>query len=113
MRDGLYRVMFQTQYGRGSGVIHAQGGKMWGGDGTMFFVGTYTETEGGIAASVKVDRHTKKPMSRSIFGVDRVSITISGQAAETSANAEAYRFTGTAAEIPSISLTGMLERISD
>jgi hypothetical protein len=103
--------MFQTQYGRGSGVIHAQGGKLWGGDATMFWVGTYTQAEGGTTASVNVNRHTKRPMSRSVFGVDRVSITIS--AVPAGATDENFRFTGTAAEVPRVSLTGILERISD
>jgi hypothetical protein len=111
MRDGLYQIMFQTQHGRGSGVIYVAGGKLWGGDSSMFYVGTYTQAEGGITASVKVGRHTKKPMSRSVFGVDRVSITISVVKAGT--NDEIYNLTGTAAEAPRVTLTGKLQRISD
>jgi hypothetical protein len=113
MRDGLYRVMFQTQFGRGSGVMHLQGGRMWGGDASMFYVGTYTEEKDGLIASVTVGRHTKKPMSRSVFGVDRVSITLSAKPAEGHAGGDTYNFTGTAAEAPRVSFTGMLQRVSD
>jgi hypothetical protein len=113
MRDGLYRIMFQTQFGRGSGVMHLHGGRMWGGDSSMFYVGTYTEEKAGVTASVTVGRHTKKPMSRSVFGVDQVSITISVKPVEVGAADDTYNFTGTAAEAPRVSLSGMLQRVSD
>lgn len=111
MRDGLYKIMFQTQYGRGSGVIHAHGGRLWGGDATMFWVGTYEQGEGEVTATVNVDRHTKRPMSRSVFGVDRVSITIA--AVPSDATNDNYRFTGAPVELPRVALTGILQRIAD
>jgi hypothetical protein len=111
MRDGLYQVMFQTPHGRGSGVIHMQGGRLWGGDATMFYVGTYTPADDGIAAAVTTGRHRTKPMSRSVFGVDRVSLTIAAKPA--AADADTYNLTGTVAEIPGLSFTGLLTRISD
>ena len=111
MRDGLYQVMFQTPHGRGSGVIHAQGGKLWGGDATMFYVGTYTPAGDGIAATVTTGRHRTKPMSRSVFGVDRVSLTIA--AVPAGGNGDIFKVTGTVAEVPGLSFTGLLTRISD
>jgi hypothetical protein len=111
MRDGLYQVMFQTPQGRGSGVIHAQGGKLWGGDATMFYVGSYTPAGNGMSATVTTGRHRSKPMSRSVFGVDRVSLHISAE--PDGGEGERYRITGTVAEIPGLAFTGLLTRISD
>ena len=93
--------------------MHLHGGRMWGGDSSMFYVGTYTEEEAGVTAAVTVGRHTKKPMSRSVFGVDQVSITIAVKPVEVGAADDTYNFTGTAAEAPRVSFSGMLQRVSD
>src|SRR5690349_9219870 len=97
MRDGLYRVQFRTQRGEGSGVIYAQGGRMWGGDAGLFYVGSYVDNAGNLTAEVKTDRHTKSPFIQSVFGVDRVTITLRGK---VSGDAAACK--GTAKEAPGI-----------
>ena len=40
MKDGLYRVEFQTQRGAGAGVVFLEGGALRGGDSQMFYTGS-------------------------------------------------------------------------
>src|SRR3569832_762146 len=73
MRDGLYRADFRTRRGSGSGVVHAQDGKMWGGDAQMYYVGSYSMNGRRITAQVTATRHTQRAIDASVFGLDKVT----------------------------------------
>lgn len=104
MREGLYKVQFQTKLGMGYGVVYAKDGHMWGGDSGMFYAGTYREADGKLTAEVDVDRHTKNPaIPASVFGVDKANITLVGKV-----NGDTVTTTGTAKQAPGIEFQAIL-----
>ena len=104
--DGLYKVAFLTPLGNGAGVVHLLGGKMWGGDAALYYIGTYTETGDQLSASVTTNRHTDG--YGSVFGVDRVHISLRGKVTGNTATMD-----GSAIEAPGISFKAYLSRIAD
>jgi hypothetical protein len=108
MRDGLYRADFRTQRGSGSGVVHAQAGKIWGGDAQMYYVGSYAVTGKRVTAQVIASRHTQRAVDASVFGLDKVTITLDGNT-----HGDVVSFTGRAAEVPGADFGAELIRLSD
>lgn len=108
MRDGLYKVAFQTQLGAGAGVVVLQGGKLRGGDSRLYYTGSYTETGDQLTAQVVTELHTNAPGSGSVFGRDHANISLRGTTKGDSA-----QVTGTAAEAPGVSFQAVLTRIAD
>jgi hypothetical protein len=108
MRDGLYRADFRTQRGSGSGVVHAQGGKMWGGDAGMYYIGTYSMMGSRLTAHVTANRHTNLAMDASVFGLEKVTLTLDG-----TVHGDVVSCSGRAAEAPGADFGAELVRISD
>jgi hypothetical protein len=108
MRDGLYRADFRTQRGSGSGVVHVQNGKLWGGDAQMYYVGSYSVVGRRVTAQVTASRHTQRAVDASVFGLDKVTLTLDG-----TVHGDAVRWTGTAAEVPGADFGAELIRLSD
>ncbi|MHB8382989.1 MAG: hypothetical protein ACYDC3_11720 [Candidatus Binataceae bacterium] len=108
MKDGLYRVHFETQLGAGSGVVVLQAGKLRGGDSRTFYVGTYSENGSQFAAQVVTDKHSDTSGIFSVFGVDRAHITLTG-----TTSGDSTKMSGTATERPGIRFGATLTRISD
>ncbi len=108
MRDGLYKVAFSTPRGSGVGVLAIQGGKVRGGDSRTYYVGTFNESGGMVTAQVKVDLHTNTSFMTSVFGMDRVNVTLKGLALGDTAE-----LTGTAAEVPGVNFRAVLTRLTD
>jgi hypothetical protein len=106
MKEGLYSVRFQTPMGAGAGVVFLQGGKLRGGDSAMWYTGQYTDSAGRFTASVAVARHSAGMPS--VFGVDRVSISLAGTSTETSAQTN-----GSAPQAPGVSFSANLSWLSD
>jgi hypothetical protein len=112
MQDGLYKVEFQTPLGVGAGVVFLHGGKMHGGDTSMFYLGNISEQGDDLTADVEAGFHTHLPGVNSVFGpsVNRPHIHLRGksQGGGTSAT-----FTGHASEAPSINFKATLSKLSD
>ena len=107
MRDGLYRVTFQTQVGYGSGVVYLCGGRIWGGDAAIFYTGSYSNDDNGeFVADVTTGRHTADA-GASVFGKDSVHIKLQGRS-----NGEAANLAGSALEAPGIAFRARIERIA-
>jgi hypothetical protein len=104
--SGLYGVKFKTQRGEGSGVLVLADGKLRGGDTSLAYTGTYTQSGDDFTATVKTSRHALGLPS--VFGVDAVDITLKGKSTGTAATC-----TGTAAQAPQITFQAALNRISD
>jgi hypothetical protein len=79
LKDGLYKVEFRTPLGMGAGVVVLQGGQVRGGDSRTYYVGSYSESSSQFSAKVKVDTHTNFPGLSSVFGRDRVNISLRGR----------------------------------
>lgn len=104
MKEGLYKVQFQTGLGAGYGVVYAKDGKLYGGDSGLYYIGSYTESAGNLEAKVSTNRHAPNgivPMS--VFGVDKVDITLTGRVA-----GDTISTTGTAAQAPGIRFQAIL-----
>jgi hypothetical protein len=108
MKDGLYKVQFHTSKGTGRGVVYASGGKLRGGNSAFAFIGTYTIDGDEIMARVSTTRHTDDPQFQPLFGIDRVTIVMRGEA-----NGEVVDFHGTALQVPHQPLTVVFTPISD
>jgi hypothetical protein len=108
MRDGLYKVHFQTPIGWGAGVVYGAGGKLWGGDAGLFYVGSYSQDGNNVAAEVRTNRHTQNPGVISVFGRDQVKVTLKGIS-----TGDTVKLTGKAVEVPNVTFTAELTRISD
>lgn len=108
MRDGLYCVVFSTQIGQGAGVVVLQAGRLWGGDSSMYYVGSYKVEGGAFTASVRVGKHTDSPGTRSVLGVDKGNLSLSGTFTDDSVQTD-----GTVAEMPNVSFRAALQRLCD
>lgn len=108
MRDGLYRVQFSTQAGHGAGVVVLSGGQLRGGDGALYYVGTYTIEGDQFSATIETNRHTADANIRSVLGVDRAHITLQGTITGDSAS-----MNGTAQEAPGVQFQATLSHLSD
>src|SRR4051794_892513 len=106
LKDGLYKASFQTPMGAGAGVAYASGGKMWGGDSGIYYVGVYSQDGNQLTANVTTTRHTGG--MNSVFGVDRVHITLRG-----TVDGDTATMQGTAAEAPGVKFQAILTRLSD
>lgn len=108
MRQGLYKVDFHTVHGTGCGVVYVTEGKMRGGNSAFAFIGTYTGEGDSIKVKIATERYNDDPSFKALFGLDRITLTLSGH--EDSNMAE---FEGTALQVPGVAFRAVLSRISD
>ena len=107
MLDGLYKVEFHTPLGAGSGVVHALGGRMWGGDAGIAYVGSYRVSDTKMTATVSTSRHTQTGYGN-VFGKDSVTISLEG-----TVNGNTITCAGTSPQAPGVNFTAKLTKISD
>ncbi|MDB5683494.1 MAG: hypothetical protein JWM75_1192 [Sphingomonas bacterium] len=109
IENGTYFVRFKTPIGEGGGVFTLQDGKLRGGDGSMIYVGSYSEpTPGTINADVKVTTHTKRLGETTVFGASEVDINLTGSIAGGSGTVK-----GSSPQAPGVPFTASIERYCD
>jgi hypothetical protein len=108
LQEGLYKVQFHTAHGAGSGVIYATNGKLRGGNSALAFIGHYNDAGSSIQVKVSTERHNDDPAFKSLFGTDRVTLTLTG-----TENGSLVDFEGTALQLPGVAFRAILTRISD
>ena len=108
LQEGLYKVEFHTIHGMGSGVIYATSGKLRGGNSAFAFIGNYSTSGAAIQVKVSTRRHNDDPAFKPLFGNDMVTLTLRGEQ-----NGEMVDFKGSALQVPGVTLTAILTRISD
>lgn len=108
MKNGLYKVHFQTPLGQGTGVVVVNNGRLSGGDSLMYYSGTYEESGNKFNANVLSAKHSTIPGMQSVFGKDRVNIKLSGSSTESSAVCK-----GSSPDAPGISFSAELSRLCD
>jgi hypothetical protein len=101
--DGFYVVQFRTPRGSGAGVMTLANGKLRGGDSVIMYTGSYSQDGDKFTARVSTRRHT--PGEPTVFGVDAVTIDLTGKSSDGAASC-----TGTAA---GITFQADLHRVSD
>jgi hypothetical protein len=104
--DGFYGVKFKTPIGEGAGVVMLANGQLRGGDTALVYSGTFKQDGDSFSGSVATSRHAQGLPS--VFGIDVVSISLSGKSSGNSAT-----LTGTATQVPGLTLQAVLTRISD
>lgn len=79
MLDGLWIVEFRTNLGLlGQGIAVLSGTRVFGGDSSFYYKGSYTEHEGTMSAEIDVVRYSAT--LKSVFGnVDNFHLTVSGK----------------------------------
>jgi hypothetical protein len=105
-RDGEYTVWFSTGNGNGTGLIRLQNGWVSGGDAYITYSGTYKFEDEKFQAIIRTTRHSAGPPTW--FGLDQVTIRISGQFAGKTAEG-----TGTVDQIPDAKVSILLMRVQD
>ncbi len=108
MQEGLYKVEFHTAHGAGCGVIYATSGKLRGGNSAFAFIGHYSGEGSSIQVKVSTERHNDDPAFKSLFGTDRVTLTLKGRE-----DGRMVAFEGTALQVPGVAFHAILTRISD
>lgn len=90
--NGFYVVRFSTPKGSGAGVLMLNDGQLHGGDSSIMYTGTYSQSGDKFTADVSTKRHTAGLPS--VFGVDAITISLMGATSSTGASC-----TGTAAGV--------------
>ena len=78
MKNGLYKVTFQSSRGSGTGVIVLNDGRLLGGNAASSFVGTYRTVERSIIATIATSIHTPMRGQHAVLGVADADIALSG-----------------------------------
>lgn len=109
VKDGLFKVQFQTPLGMGYGVIYLSNGRIHGGDSTVFYTGTFSQGDGNFTANVKIDTHTNLPGHSTVFGRPNAQITLNGKVtSETAATCQ-----GSSPQAPGVNFQASISRLSD
>jgi hypothetical protein len=107
MQNGLYAAEFQTPLGKGYGVVMLLNGVLQGGDSMMYYRGNYTIDGNAFKADVNTNVHAHPPGMASVFGRDRVTISLTGTFAGDTLTAN-----GKAAEVPNVDFSTKLKLIA-
>jgi hypothetical protein len=108
VRQGLYKVDFHTVHGTGCGVLYVTEGKMRGGNSAFTFIGNYTGEGDSIKVKISTERYNDDPSFKALFGLDRITLTLSGRE-----DRDMAEFEGTALQVPGVAFRAVLSRISD
>lgn len=106
MRDGLFKVSFQTERGVGAGVLVLDGGRLRGGDGATYFTGAYQIDGPRFTARVTVRRHSPGPGLRLLFGLETFTLDLAGDIVGDEA-----LMRGTCEDAPEIRFSAVLHRL--
>ncbi|MGY3694552.1 hypothetical protein ACVIGA_004632 [Bradyrhizobium sp. USDA 3240] len=101
--NGFYVVQFRTPKGVGAGVLTLADGQLRGGDSAIMYTGTYSQDGDKFSAQVSTKRHTQGLPS--VFGVDAITITLTGKSSNGTASC-----TGSA---DGVTFQADLHRVSD
>lgn len=108
MRNGTYRVAFQTPLGHGAGVVVLHDGHVRGGDSSLCYLGTYEIDGASFRSVIHAFKHTTILGMSSVFGVDDVNITLIG-----TYDGDNGSLRGSAPEAPGVSFSATLNRLGD
>ena len=106
MENGLYKTEFQIAQGTGRGMLYVRDGKMLGGNSAFAFVGTYTVDGDTISVDISTVRHNEDPNFRPLFGVDVITLKLTGHPTATG-----YAFEGGAVQIPAVAFQSVMTRV--
>ncbi|WP_114521024.1 GrlR family regulatory protein [Altererythrobacter sp. ZODW24] len=106
LKDGLYKVEFQTQLGAGAGIAVLRNGIIEGGDSMMFYRGTYSQTDSQFQAEVSNGTHSNDPSMESVLGIASGTIKLDGKTETSPA-----LMNGTSPQAPGVNFQARLSMI--
>jgi len=106
VRDGDYSVWFRTPGGTGTALVRVRDGRIHGGDAFINYKGSYQFNGKRFDAVINTERHAEGPSTW--FGIDEVTIRISGQSTGRIASG-----TATVDQCPGLPLEVTLMRIEN
>lgn len=109
--EALWRVRFHSnataQFPGGAGVVMFKGGRVFGGDSSMYYVGDYVLERSVVTAKLHVGTHT--PDLGSIFGpFTEYDLELSGKV-----NAKRMQATGVLIQSPELRVVADLEFLAE
>jgi hypothetical protein len=107
MRNGLYKVTFETPIGFGAGVVVLSDGRLLGGDSSISYVGSYRQDGTTLSASVDTTMHTSVPGMFNVLGTPNAKVSLSG-----TVSGDRVQMTGSSPNAPGISLQATLQFLS-
>ncbi|MEA2859948.1 MAG: hypothetical protein QOC72_1987 [Methylobacteriaceae bacterium] len=96
--NGLYSIHIRTLDGieaANTGVMLFHDGRVLGGDGFFYYLGSYTSANGRWKAEILNQEHTPAKGEVPVFGGHEIGIGISGSCDQSGAEAEAVALVGT------------------
>jgi hypothetical protein len=96
--NGLYSIHIRTlegMEGANTGVMLFHDGRILGGDGFFYYLGSYSSANGRWKAEILNQEHTPAKGEVPLFGGHQIGIGISGSCDENGADAEAVALVGT------------------
>jgi len=105
---GFYTVRFQLDDAAGRGVMYVHAGKMLGGNSAFAHIGTYEETDGGVAIEVRTVRHNPDPNFPAMAGTDDATLLARG-----TPDGDAYRFEGRLRELPGANFRSVMTPLEE
>ena len=81
MINGFYAVQFKSPVGMGGGVIILEDGTIKGVDSTIYYYGSYQESDENFTAELRIDTHLNLPGHTTVFGIPKADLKISGKIA--------------------------------
>jgi hypothetical protein len=79
IRNGLYKIEFETAQGSGRGIAVARDGQISGGNSAFAFVGRDREMGDEIVAELSVLRHNDDAAFKRLFGADEFTVALKGR----------------------------------
>jgi hypothetical protein len=80
MLEALWSVEFKSSFGfQGNGVAVFETGRVFGGDSTMIYVGSFHVENGSIHADVNINKYAHSPGMASVVGLDNFTLKLSGK----------------------------------
>lgn len=90
MRDGIYRIRFETPTRKATGIITLCGGRFSGTDRTHFITGHYSVSGNKLSGEITYRRHSQRPGYEHGIGLDEFHVRLNGICSETLAQFESY-----------------------
>jgi hypothetical protein len=79
MLEALWSVEFKSSFGlHGHGIAVFETGRVFGGDSTMMYTGSYGVQNGTISADIKVEKYASAPGMVSVVGFDKFNLKVTG-----------------------------------
>ena len=80
MLEALWSVEFQSSYGmHGNGVVVFETGRVFGGDSSMIYVGSYKVENGTIHSDINVKKYANVPGMVSVVGFEDFNLKVTGK----------------------------------